>query len=112
MLEFLNSKSLPHPLNFTFIVLIPKVKKPFKMTKFRPISICNVIYKLGSKVIANRLKSVIPAMILPIQSAFVPNRLITDNVLIAFELNHFIKSKPKSKYDIMTLKLDFSKAYD
>lgn len=51
-------------------------------------------------------------MILPIQSAFVTNRLITDNVLIAFELNHFIKSKPKSKDDFMMLKLDVSKAYD
>lgn len=82
------------------------------MTDFRPISLCNVIYKLCSKVITNRLKSVIPAMISPIQLAFVPNRLISDNVLLAFELNHFIKSKPKSKEDFMTLKLDVSKAYD
>lgn len=82
------------------------------MTDFRSISLCNVIYKLGFKVIANRLKSILPAMISPIQSAFVHNRLISDNVLLAFELNHFIKSKPKSKEDFMTLKLDVNKAYD
>lgn len=108
VLEFLNSKTLPQPVNFTFIVLIPKVKKPSKMTEFRHISLCNVIYKLGSKVLANRLKTALPSMIQPIQLAFAPNHLITDNVLIAFELNHFINSKPKSKDDFMTLKLDVS----
>lgn len=112
VLDFLNAKNLPAPINFTFIVLIPKVKKPTRMTEFRPISLCNVIYKIGSKVVANRLKMVLPSMISPTQSAFVPNRLITDNVLLAFELNHYINSKPKGKEDFMTLKLDVSKAYD
>lgn len=47
-----------------------------------------------------------------LQCPFVLNRLITDNVLVAFEINHYIRTKPKSKKDIMTLKLDVSKAYD
>lgn len=111
-LDFLNHKQLPAALNYTFIVLIPKVKKPQRMTEFRPISLCNVLYKISSKALANRLKPALDSLISPPQSAFVPNRLITDNVLIAFEINHFIRTKARSRKDFMTLKLDVSKAYD
>lgn len=69
------------------------------MTKFFPISLCNDIYKIGSEIVANRFRNRSPFINFPIQSAFVPNQLITDNVLLAFELNHFIHSKPKSKVD-------------
>lgn len=76
VLNFLNEGVLPSNLNFTFIVLIPKVAKPERITKFRPISLCNVIYKIGSKVIANRVKPFLDNIISPTQSAFVPRRLI------------------------------------
>lgn len=55
VLDFLNNYHLPRVLNFTFIVLIPKVSRPKRITEFRPISLCNVVYKLGSKTIANRI---------------------------------------------------------
>lgn len=65
ILDFLNLNQLPRLLNFTFIVLIPKVSNPKKITEFRPISLCNVVYKIGSKMIANRLKPFLKDIISP-----------------------------------------------
>ena len=64
-LDFLNSGHMLPTLNHTHIVLIPKIKNPVKMSDFRPISLCNVIYKIIAKVLANRLKQVLPQIIAP-----------------------------------------------
>lgn len=71
VLNILNNHIIPPGLNNTFIVLIPKVKRPQRMTEFRPISLCNVIYKTAAKAIANRLKPMLNSLISPCQSAFV-----------------------------------------
>jgi ribonuclease HI len=94
------------------VALIPKVKNPEQMKDLRPISLCNVIYKLVSKVLAYRLKPILQKIIAPNQSAFVPGRLITDNILLAYEVNHFLQNKRNGKVGFAALKLDMSKAYD
>ena len=63
VLDFLNTGILLLELNYAHIVLIPKVKYTEKMLDFRPISLCNVIYKIISKVLANRLKLILPQLI-------------------------------------------------
>ena len=75
--------------------MIPKVKCPQKITEYHPISLCNMIYKLVSKVLANRLKGVLPEVVDDAQSAFVLGRKITNNVLVAFEVMNCINQRTK-----------------
>ena len=112
VLSCLNSSTLLKSINHTFITLIPKVNNPESVAQFRPISLCNVIYKILSKVIVNRLKPILKSIISETQSAFVADRLITDNILIAFESLHHMKTQCSGKTGFMALKLDMSKAYD
>ena len=112
VLSSLNSGRMPCRLNETYICLIPKVKSPQKITKFRLISLCNMVYKLISKILAKKLKRVLAAVIDESQSAFAPGRLITDNMLVAFETMHYIDQRKKGKEALIAIKLDMSKAYD
>ncbi|KAL0285025.1 UNVERIFIED_CONTAM: hypothetical protein Sangu_2797000 [Sesamum angustifolium] len=111
-LMILNDLILPSELNKTHIVLIPKCKKLDTLNQFRPISLCNVADKIASKAIANRLKPILDAIISLCQADFVPGKLITDNVLLAFEANHYLNTKKWGKKGHMALKLDISKVYD
>lgn len=92
--------------------LVPKKQNPKFMSDLRPISLCNVSYKIISKVLANRLKGVIDQFISESQSAFILGRLISDNIMISYEIIHYTKRKTKGKIGRMALKLDMSKAYD
>ena len=96
--------------NDTALTLIPKVANPSRMSDFRPIACCNVMYKCISKIMANRLKGVLPTLINEAQLAFVPGRSIGDSILIAQELvRNYHQSNTKSR---CTIKVDILKAYD
>ena len=86
VLNFLNSGNSPPSINHTYITLIPKVKSPTKVSEFRPISLYNIVYKLISKVIANRLKDVLPLIISDSQSAFQSDKAIPITYLWHFRL--------------------------
>lgn len=112
VLNVLNSNMSMAKINKTKITLAPKTKNPTKMTKFKPISLSNVIYKLISKVLVNRLKTILPQIITENQSDFLSEHLNSDNVLVAFELMHYLEHKRDGKECFMAVKLDMSKAYN
>lgn len=109
---FLTHKEMPHDLNYTHVVLIQKVKEVQDMSQLRPIALYNVIYKIASKVLANILKIFLSDIISPQQSVFVPDRLISDNTLVASELAHYMHILRRGQESFLALKLDISKAYD
>eukprot|EP00253_Pinus_taeda_P020669 PITA_20669 len=96
-------------LNATFIALIPKAEDSNSPEKFRPIAVCNIIYKIVSKVVALRLKPLLPGTISPEQSGYVEGRQITDGIILSHEIIHFLMH---SKKPGMLLKIDLSKAFD
>jgi hypothetical protein len=111
-LAFLNAGKFDPSINSTYIALIPKVTGAVFVNEFWPISLCNVVYKIMAKALANQLKGILPRIISKHQSAFVPGRLISDNVLVAYEALHTMATRMKGKKSYMAIKVDMSKAYD
>jgi hypothetical protein len=103
---------MPSGVNDTAIVLIPKTKNPTSLKDFRPISLCNVIYKVVAKCLANRLRPLLQEIISETQSAFIPGRMITDNAIIAFESIYALQQGSKGAGKYCAYKLDLMKAYD
>lgn len=111
ILEILNNNKMIEEINKTFITLVPKIKNPENVTQYWPISLCNVFYKILSNTLTNRIKNVLDDVISPNQEAFVKNKNIMDNIIIAHKILMFMKTNKNEDY-YMTLKLDMSKTYD
>ncbi|KAL8126745.1 hypothetical protein AgCh_013868 [Apium graveolens] len=110
--DWLHTKKFPGELNCTNVVLIPKKENASCLKDLRPIALCNVLYKIIAKVLANRMKIILPFVISENQSAFVKGRSITDNVLVAFKLIHHMSLEKHGTEGEVALKLDISKSYD
>jgi hypothetical protein len=98
-------------VNQTDICLIPKVPHPEFVNQFLPISLCNTIYKVVSKVIVERLKEFGLLIVSPFQTGFVPGRNIHENIVVALEMIHSM-AKIMGKKGYFVIKVDLSKAYD
>ncbi|KAK2634653.1 hypothetical protein Ddye_029445 [Dipteronia dyeriana] len=95
-LGFLNNADSLEMINSDVITLIPNVKNVASLSEFHPISPCNVIYKIIAKALANRLWVELGEVITDTHSVFIPNRLISDNVLVGFEFLHAMKKNKEA----------------
>ncbi|XP_019157963.1 PREDICTED: uncharacterized protein LOC109154684 [Ipomoea nil] len=107
----LTSGTIPSGMLEAYMTLIPKKENPENAGDFRPITLLNVIFKIVSKVLVNRLKPIMKKMVGPFQNSFLPGRSTLDNVVLTQEVIHNM-TKAKGKKGFMVLKLDIHKAYD
>ncbi|KAF7815029.1 reverse transcriptase [Senna tora] len=110
--SFLNRGHMLWELNLTNISLIPKIDNPASISDYRPIGLCNVVYKIISKVITNRMQEIMGDLISQNQSDFIKGRNIADNILVAAELLNYINKAKKVKTFWGAWKIDLRKAYD
>ena len=86
-------RRVPDYLNTTHITFIPKIQGPETLSNYRPISLCNTVYKIVSKIIVAILRPYLDKLISPCQSAFIPGRKGIDNAIIAQEVIHSLSKK-------------------
>ncbi|GJV03161.1 RNA-directed DNA polymerase, eukaryota, reverse transcriptase zinc-binding domain protein, partial [Tanacetum coccineum] len=108
--EFFASRKSLGEVNATLITLVPKINTPQKVFDFRPIACCNVVYKCISKILNNRIKNALCKLVNQNQSAFIPGRQITNNILITQELLRGYNWKNGVKR--VAINIDIQKAYD
>ncbi|KAL2224532.1 UNVERIFIED_CONTAM: hypothetical protein Sindi_3020900 [Sesamum indicum] len=110
VLDFFTTEKLLKQINSTILTLIPKVRTPMSVNDFRPISCCNVLYKIIAKLLVQRLSSLLDKIISPCQTAFIPGRSIGDNIMLAQEL--FSGYNQMCLPPRCALKVDIRNAYD
>lgn len=109
-LRILHGGEIVPELNKTLLVLISKLESPQNVNQLRPISLCNVGFKVITKEIVAKLKGIMRKIVAPTQSSFVPRRQIYDNIVTAQEVMHSMKQRAVTRF--MALKIDLEKAYD
>ena len=109
--NFYTTGIIPPHLNDTHIALIPKKLVCHLPSDFRPISLCNVIYKIIAKSLANRLKQHLPDYVHPSQQAFIEGRRISNNIIVAQEISHSFSLSSFDGHDFM-IKIDLAKHFD
>ncbi|KAB1207150.1 hypothetical protein CJ030_MR7G011471 [Morella rubra] len=109
--HFFVSGFMSREINHCRVVLLPKEAAPSQISQYRPVSLCNVVSKLISKILANRTRMIIDKLISPLQAAFVPGKTIHENSILAHEIFHVLK-KRNSGRKIMAIRADIEKAYD
>jgi hypothetical protein len=107
--DFHQNGKLTRGINSTFIALIPKVDSPQRVQDFRPIALVGCMYKILSKLLANRLRMIIGRVVSETQTTFMKGRQILDGILIA---NEVVDEAKKNNKELMLFKVDFEKAYD
>ncbi|XP_043697430.1 uncharacterized protein LOC122648259 [Telopea speciosissima] len=107
---FFANSFMPHSINATFITLVPKSGDVSTFAGFRPIALCNLLYKIITKILSNRIQHVIGSVVSHNQSAFIKGRSIVDNILVCHDIVHGIEQKATSPTAV--LKVDLHKAYD
>ena len=107
--DFLAGRCNMDRLNRAYIILIPKVEGAEQIGDFRPILLSNSIYLIIAKVLANRLRTVLPTLISPFQSAFMSGRQMAISIVLAEEI---VASWRRNGTPRFLWKVDFSKAYD
>lgn len=112
VLSILNEGGPLNDWNETIVTLIPKIKAPMTMKDYRPISLCNICYKIVARALTNKLRPILKCTVNEFQSAFIPGRLISDNIILGFEALHWIRNRNRREVGYAALKLDMSKAYD
>lgn len=95
----------------TLVILIPNLANPIHLKNFRPISLCNVVYKVITKVLVQRICPFLHDLAGPLQSSFIPGRGTKDNAIMAQEVIHYMHHS-KSKRGTIAFKIDLKKAYD
>lgn len=110
-LNSFRNRSIPQSWGNTLLCLIPKLENAFKVTRFRPLGICNTHYKILTKILANRIKPHFPCLISPFQGAFTPGRHAADLFTVAHETIHSMNDS-NNKNGWLILKIYLTKAFD